>query len=361
MATAMAREALAGGISALEAVVVIGFSAAYLAAQPDLYRDGALLLVRRRHRHRAAEALDSVGHAVRLWLVGQLIEMAVIGALTAGATWLVGLPTPLALGLIAGLTEFVPYLGPIVAAIPALLVAVTQGADVVLWTLGAYLAIHLFEGNLLMPLLQRWLVSVPPALMLLGITAFGLLFGVVGVIVAAPMVVALFTAVRKLYVEGTLGEASQDGEPRRGTAAELSSPTREMSRPPQANRRSLPRVRALTLAHVMVVLLAVAMVGGEIIERIGGTVPWPHWCEFPASLSGLTLVYLFALRHRADSGCAPMCAKAMRGRAKPWPPAAKPPWPKPTGLDPTPKLAWLRGIKALIKRSRAFSWRGSLR
>lgn len=269
-----------------------------------------------------------MGHAVRLWLVGQLIEMAIIGALTAGATWLIGLPTPLAFGLIAGITEFVPYLGPIVAAVPALLVAVTQGPGVVLWTLGSYLAIHLFEGNVLMPLLQRWLVNVPPALMLLGITAFGLLFGVLGVILAAPMVVALFTAVRKLHVEGPVGEASQDGEPRR-----------DVPEPPQADRRAMAQGRALTLAHVMVVLLAVTVVGGTVIERVGGRVLWPHGFELPASVSGLALVYLFALRHRASAGQAPMRVQVRPGRAKPRSPAAKPSRSKPQGRKSAPKLA----------------------
>lgn len=338
MTGAMARDALAGGISALEAIVVVGFSAAYLAAQPALYRDGTLLLVPRRHRPQAADALERVGHAVRLWLVGQLIEMAIIGALTAGATWLIGLPTPLAFGLIAGITEFVPYLGPIVAAVPALLVAVTQGPGVVLWTLGSYLAIHLFEGNVLMPLLQRWLVNVPPALMLLGITAFGLLFGVLGVILAAPMVVALFTAVRKLHVEGPVGEASQDGEPRRGAGADPDS-ARDVPGPPQADRRAMAQGRALTLAHVMVVLLAVTVVGGTVIERVGGRVLWPHGFELPASVSGLALVYLFALRHRASADQAPMRVQVRRGRAKPRSPAAKPSRSKPQGRKSAPKLA----------------------
>ncbi|MHB2205770.1 AI-2E family transporter [Methylobacterium sp. CM6257] len=358
MMGAMVQEALASGISALEAIVVIGFSAAYLAAQPALYRDGTLLLVPHRHRHQAAETLECVGHAVRLWLVGQLIEMAIIGALTAGATWLIGLPTPLALGLIAGITEFVPYLGPIVAAVPALLAAVSQGPGLVLWTLGSYLAIHLFEGNVLMPLLQRWLVSVPPALMLLGMTAFGLLFGVLGVILAAPMVVALFTAVRKLYVKGTLGKDSQDGEQGRVASADLGSSTHEVPRSRQANRRAMPPVRALTLAHVIVVLLAVIVVGGRVIEWVGGRVPWPHGFELPASLSGLTLVYLFALRHRVSASHAPIRAHPLPGRAGPQ--AARPSSSKPRDPKSVPELAWLRGVEMAAKRFRAFSWKGGL-
>ena len=93
-------------------------------------------------RPEAEEASKDVGNALRLWLEGQFISMILVGLLSAAATWTIGLPSPLALGLIAGITEFIPYVGPVIAAIPAVLVAATQGTDQLLWTLAAYLAIH---------------------------------------------------------------------------------------------------------------------------------------------------------------------------------------------------------------------------
>ncbi len=115
-------------ITAIEALVVIVMSAAYLAAEPALYRAGVVRLFGPTHEEWANDTIVAVAEGLRYWLLGQFIEMALIGALTTLAVWQIGLPSPLALGAIATLTEFVPYLGPILAAIPALLVAVTGGA-----------------------------------------------------------------------------------------------------------------------------------------------------------------------------------------------------------------------------------------
>jgi predicted PurR-regulated permease PerM len=190
----------------LEAVVIVVISGAYLAAQPRLYRDGFIWLFPPRSHARAAEIIDGIGEALRLWLVGQLIEMILIGVLAALAVWFIGVPSPLALGLIAGVGEFVPYLGPLLAAIPAILVALTKSPEATLWTAVAYLIIHQIEGNLVAPLIQRRMVMIPPAVMLFGIVAITYLFGTVAIIFAAPIVVVIFAAVSLIYVRDTLGE-----------------------------------------------------------------------------------------------------------------------------------------------------------
>jgi predicted PurR-regulated permease PerM len=190
----------------LEAVIIMIVTGIYLAAQPRVYRDGLVWLFPPRAHRRAAEVIDEIGHALRLWLIGQLIEMALIGALSALAVWSIGVPSPLALGLIAGIGEFIPYVGPLLAAIPAILVALTKSPEAALWTLFAYLVIHQIEGNIVAPLIQRRMVSIPPAVMLLGIIAITYLFGLVAIIFAAPIVVVIFAAVTVIYVRDTLGE-----------------------------------------------------------------------------------------------------------------------------------------------------------
>ncbi|MEK8123047.1 AI-2E family transporter [Methylocystis sp. IM4] len=115
---------------------------------------------------------------------------------------------PLALGVIAGVTEFVPYLGPIVAAIPAVLVAVTLSPTAIAWTIAAYVLIHQTEGHLVTPLIQRQMVYIPPAVILFGIAAISSLFGLAGTIFAAPLTVSLFVLIKKLYVRDSLGEAT---------------------------------------------------------------------------------------------------------------------------------------------------------
>ena len=193
-------------ISFLEAVVITVIGGFYLAAQPALYRSGLGKLFPRHMRDEANETIDDIGVGLRLWLIGQLIQMLLIGGLSTAAVWFIGLPSPLALGVIAGLAEFVPYIGPLIAAVPAILVASTQGFNAVLWTAIAYLAIHQIEGNLVVPLIQRQLIFIPPAVMLLGIVVILFVFGGVSVIFAGPIAVIVFIAIKKLYIREGLGE-----------------------------------------------------------------------------------------------------------------------------------------------------------
>ncbi len=193
-------------ISFLEAVVITLIGGFYLAAQPALYRTGLGKLFPRRMRGEVDETIDDIGAGLRLWLIGQLIQMVLIGGLTTIAVWFIGLPSPLALGVIAALAEFVPYIGPLIAAVPAILVASTQGLDAVIWTGAAYLAIHQIEGNLVVPLIQRQLIFIPPAVVLLGVVTILFVFGGVSVIFAGPIAVVVFIAIKKLYVRDGLGE-----------------------------------------------------------------------------------------------------------------------------------------------------------
>jgi predicted PurR-regulated permease PerM len=192
----------------LEALVVTVIAGFYLAVQPQLYLDGFGKLFPRAWRDNVNETIADIGQGLRLWLIGELIQMALIGALSTTAVWLIGLPSPLALGVIAGFAEFVPYLGPIIAAVPSLLVATTKGGDALLWTAVSYLAIHQIEGNLVVPLIQRHMVYIPPAVMLLGVVTILFLFGGVSAIFAGPIAVVVFIAVKKLYVRDSLGEAT---------------------------------------------------------------------------------------------------------------------------------------------------------
>lgn len=192
--------------SFLEGLIIMVISGVYLAAQPRLYRDGLIWLFPPRAHARAAEIIDGIGEALRLWLLGQLIEMILIGVLSTLAVWIIGVPSPLALGLIAGVGEFIPYLGPILAAIPAILVALTKNYETALWTLLAYLVIHQIEGQIVTPLIQRRMVAIPPAVMLLGIAALTYLFGMTAIVFAAPIAVVIFAAVNLIYVRDTLGE-----------------------------------------------------------------------------------------------------------------------------------------------------------
>jgi predicted PurR-regulated permease PerM len=166
--------------NATEAMIIIIISAAYLSADPAVHREGFVRLFPPQYHEWAGETLEDIGRALRYWLLGQFIQMAIVGVLSGLTARVIGLPAPWALGLIAALAESIPFIGPILAAIPAPLVAVTRGESAVLWTLAAYLLIHQVEGNLIVPLIQRRMIFIPPALVLLGIAAMGALAGVMG-------------------------------------------------------------------------------------------------------------------------------------------------------------------------------------
>ena len=189
------------GIADTLLVIVGGI---YLAAQPELYRVGALKLVPERGRALAAQALAASGRALHLWLVGRMVSMSVVGFLTWLGLTAIGVPSALALGLLAALLEFVPFLGPILSAVPALLLAFAESPQQAVWTLLLFLAIQQFEGNVLEPLVQQRAVDLPPALLLFALVAGGLVFGVVGVILAAPFTVVVYVMVKRLYVQEAL-------------------------------------------------------------------------------------------------------------------------------------------------------------
>jgi predicted PurR-regulated permease PerM len=194
-------------VSGLADFLLIVVGGLYLAAQPGLYCQGVLLLFPDEGpRERIAGTLAASGAALRLWLLGQLVAMAFLFVLTGLGLWAIGLPAALALALLAGLAQFVPLIGPIVAAIPALLIALAEGWQTTLWTLLLYVLIQQVESNLITPLVQRQAVSLPPAVTLFAVVAFGLLFGPLGILFATPLAVVALVAVSRLWVREALGE-----------------------------------------------------------------------------------------------------------------------------------------------------------
>lgn len=205
--TDIASSAFSISLSFVGAIVITLITGFYFAIEPDLYRSGLARLFTPRLRPDIDQTIRDIAAALRLWLIGQLIQMLVIGVLSTLAVWFIGLPSPLALGVIAGVAEFIPFLGPIIASIPAILVATTNGYDTAMWTIAAYLIIHQLESEVLGPVIQRRMVYVPPALMMLGIVTITTAFGPAAFIFAAPMVVIVFVVANKLYLRETLGES----------------------------------------------------------------------------------------------------------------------------------------------------------
>lgn len=185
-------------------VLIVLFGGIYLAAQPRIYKAGALKLIPSARRTLVAEAMDESENALRLWLKGQLIAMVAVGLLTGVGLWLLGVPSALVLGLLAGLLEFIPFLGPILSAVPGVLLALAVSPDLALAVLLLYTAVQQFEGYVITPLVQQYAVELPGVILLFSLLGFGILFGTLGVILAAPLTVVCYVLVKRLYVIETL-------------------------------------------------------------------------------------------------------------------------------------------------------------
>jgi predicted PurR-regulated permease PerM len=189
--------------AALDLVIFL-FGTVFIAAEPGLYRRGIVLLVPKRHRALADEALVEAGAALRQWVIGLFMVMAFIGVVTALGLWVIGVPSAAALGLIAGMCEIIPYLGPVLSAVPVLVMAATKDTHTMLLALVLMVVVHQVEASIVSPLAAKKVVSLPPALSVFGVIAGGMLFGPVGFVFASPVLVVAYVLVKRLYVEEAL-------------------------------------------------------------------------------------------------------------------------------------------------------------
>lgn len=212
-----AREALGGsrladwatwlGVGAGQLVVnfvIILVGALFIGAQPGLYKRGLVRMMPVRYRAVSRDALDDCGRTLRLWLVTQIVLMTTMGLLVGAGLWLAGLPTAAALGLLAGLSEFIPYVGPTLAMVPAIVLG-AAGEGSVWGVLATYAVVRVIQTNFITPLVQRRIVSIPPAVTLFAILSFGYAFGTFGLFFSAPLLVVAYTLVGRLYLQETLG------------------------------------------------------------------------------------------------------------------------------------------------------------
>lgn len=200
---------LVSGVSGfLFGVLVVLFVGIFGAADPVVYRKGLLYLIPLAERLRVSQSIDAIIYNLRWWLVGQLVLMLTLGVTTTLGLWLLGIPMALALGLMTGVLELIPYIGAWLSAVPAALIALLMGPGHVAMVLALYLALHILEGYVLAPLIQSRAIHLPPALTLVAQVLLGEVAGVLGLFVAAPLTVAAVVAVKMLYLEDELGDQS---------------------------------------------------------------------------------------------------------------------------------------------------------
>jgi len=197
---------LSSTISVVAGLVLILVLSVYIGADPDTYHDGFMVLFPRPWRKRAGEVLSAISVALRKWLVTQLIAMVVIGVVSTVVLLILGVNAAVPLGVIAGLLEFVPTVGPIMSALPAIAMGFVDSPEKALAVLIAYIAIQQMENYLLIPFLMREGVNLPPALTIIAQALMALIFGFLGLLCAVPVLAATMVAVKMLYVQDVVGE-----------------------------------------------------------------------------------------------------------------------------------------------------------
>lgn len=195
-----------GMIGIIGNIAIIFFVGSYFAAQPRIYIDGIVLLVPHRKRERMREVVTELGATLGQWLFGKSISMLIVGVVTGVGLALLGVPLALVLGIIAGLLDFIPYLGPIMAGVPAVLLAMAESPTLAFYVLLLFLAVQVLEGYLLLPFIEKKTVSLPPALTILMQVLMGAVFGLAGVALATPLTAVLVVLVTMLYVQDVLGD-----------------------------------------------------------------------------------------------------------------------------------------------------------
>jgi predicted PurR-regulated permease PerM len=197
-------------IEGVVGVLVIAFCGMFFALDPDLYIGGFLLLFPRWKRDRTRAIVYELGVNLQHWLLGQVIAMTIIGVLTWVGLMIIGVPLAGVLGLIAGVLDFIPVVGPWIAGILAALLAVVQDPMKAVWVAVLFVVLHLFEGHVLIPQVQKYATKLPPVLTILALALFAKIFGFMGLLVATPLLVVVLILVKTMYREDVLQRTGAD-------------------------------------------------------------------------------------------------------------------------------------------------------
>lgn len=179
-------------------IIVIGI---FFTASPNLYLNGIVQLVPPRNRDTAEDVLEKLATGLKKWLAGRFLAMLAVFILTSIGLSILGVPMWFTLALIAGLLNFIPNFGPILASIPAILIALSISPTTAAIVAGLYLVVQLLESGIINPLAQNKLVKIPPALIIISQLFVGAITGIWGIILATPIVLIIIIIVRELYVK----------------------------------------------------------------------------------------------------------------------------------------------------------------
>lgn len=187
-----------GLIGSVIVVIVMGVFFAY---DPNTYKEGFISLIPSNKQKKAENVINSIADILELWIIGKVFAMFIVGILTTLGLWFLSIPMALTLGLLAAILTFIPNIGPIISAIPAILVAFTQSPVSGIYVIALYIAIQTVESYIITPLIQGKIIALPPVLVIFSQLIMGLLTGFLGLSLATPLLAAVSVIVKKVYIE----------------------------------------------------------------------------------------------------------------------------------------------------------------
>jgi predicted PurR-regulated permease PerM len=198
---------LKGGIELLIEGVSVVVMAVYLARNPGIYLDGLVALVPPSQRRLARLILLDLKVTLRAWVVGQIIAMILLAALTTLGLWLLGMPYFLAFGVFAGVAAIVPFFGTLISTlVPALFALGVFGLPKALAVTALGVGVHLIEANFVAPVVMERQINLPPVITIAGVLLIGKLFGLAGLIVAVPILAFVMVLIRHVLLGEVYGD-----------------------------------------------------------------------------------------------------------------------------------------------------------
>ncbi|WP_018614549.1 AI-2E family transporter [Segetibacter koreensis] len=182
-------------------VYVVIFIGIFFTVAPQLYKNGFVKLIPKKGQPKAENVLNKIGDNLKKWLKGKIFAMFVVFILTAIGLVILGVPMWLVLALIAGILNFIPNFGPLIAMIPAVLVGLMQGPSTAALVAGLYIAVQVAESNFITPMVQKRLINIPPALIIIAQLLISPLTGGWGLVLATPLMVIIMVVVQELYLK----------------------------------------------------------------------------------------------------------------------------------------------------------------
>jgi len=182
-------------------VYVVLFLGIFFTVSPKIYVNGFIKLIPPKAKPKAKDVVNNLGRSLTKWLKGKIFAMLIVFVLTAIGLVIIGMPMWLVLALIAGLLNFIPNFGPLIAMIPAVLVAFMQGSTTALVVAGLYILVQVLESNFITPQIQKKLINIPPALIIIAQLIMGVLTGGWGLVLATPLMLIVMVLVQELYLK----------------------------------------------------------------------------------------------------------------------------------------------------------------